>query len=105
MRIDKIFLSSLTAGIVLCSAAYSHSFYPWECCSSVDCYPIPVPREEVQATPQGWYLLKDKKTIPYESTRPSPDGRFHICRDELGKGKLIIDPKNVPCLWAPEGAS
>ncbi len=102
MRIKTVIFSILMST----SSVLAHSFYPWECCSSVDCFPIPVPREEIQATPNGWYLLKEQMTIPYESARPSPDGRFHICRDELGKGKLIIAPgNNVPCLWAPEGAS
>jgi len=83
--------------------ASAHSFYPWECCSDVDCYPIPV--EDVRATPSGWWIAKERVTIPYESARPSPDGRFHICRNELGKGTLITPSGKPPCFWAPEGAS
>jgi len=87
------------------TAAWGHSFYPPECCSEVDCFPVPVPRSEVQATPDGWFLIKERVTVPYGDARPSPDGRFHICRNELGKGNLITPTGKKPCLWAPEGAS
>ena len=85
------------------NGALAHSFYPYICCSDQDCYPIPV--EDVRATPKGWRILKEGVTIPYEAARPSPDGRFHICRNEMGKGSLIEPSGHPPCFWAPEGAS
>jgi hypothetical protein len=83
--------------------ARAHSFYPYECCSEVDCFPVPVPRTEIERGPEGWRLKKEGITIPFEAARPSPDGLFHLCRDELGKGKLIIPHGRPPCFWAPEG--
>jgi hypothetical protein len=96
--------AGLVAAFLMASfPALGHSFYPYECCSDVDCYPIAV--EDVKATPKGWFITKERITIPYESARPSPDGRFHICRNELGKGTLITPSGQPPCFWAPEGAS
>lgn len=85
------------------STAHAHSWYPWECCSDQDCYPVTV--KDVRATPQGWYLEHERITIPYQNARPSPDGQFHICRNELGKGTLITPQGKPPCLWVPMGAS
>ncbi|MCA3634259.1 MAG: hypothetical protein INF18_00890 [Methylobacterium sp.] len=84
------------------AAPRAHSFYPYECCSEVDCFPVPVPRTEIERAPDGWLLKKERITIPFEDARPSPDGQFHLCRDELGKGKLIRPHGKPPCLWAPE---
>jgi len=83
--------------------ARAHSFYPYECCSEVDCFPVPVPRTEIERGPEGWRLKKEGITIPFEAARPSPDGLFHLCRDQLGKGRLIIPHGRPPCFWAPEG--
>lgn len=96
-----VFMTLFVAGWV--NGARAHSFYPYICCSDQDCYPIPV--EDVRATPQGWRIVKEGITIPYEAARPSPDGRFHICRNEMGKGTLITPSGHPPCFWAPEGAS
>jgi len=92
----------LFALLVSASGAFAHSFYPYECCSEVDCFPVPVPRTEIERTPDGWFLKKERITIPFEAARPSPDGQFHLCRDELGKGKLITPYGRPPCFWAPE---
>jgi hypothetical protein len=83
--------------------ARAHSFYPIECCSEVDCFPVPVPRTEIERMPEGWRLKKEGIIVPFDAARPSPDGQFHLCRDDLGKGKLIIPYGRQPCLWAPEG--
>lgn len=60
---------------------------------------------DVKATPQGWFIVKDRIMIPYENARRSPDGMFHICRREDGKGEIITPASQPPCFWAPEGAS
>lgn len=83
------------------SPALAHSFYPYECCSDVDCFPVPVARDLVQRRPGGWWLIKEQILIPFDQARTSPDGRFHICRDQLGKGRLITPKDKPPCLWAP----
>jgi hypothetical protein len=63
--------------------ARAHSFYPWECCSDQDCWPMgddaDAKEPEPRATPAGW-LLTDGSVVPYREARPSPDGRFHVCR-------------------------
>jgi hypothetical protein len=102
-RLAFVSLAMIGVAVAGIDVANGHSFYPWECCHDQDCYPIPV--EDVKATPQGWFIAKERVTIPYESARPSPDGRFHICRSDLGKGSLITPKDKPPCFWAPEGAS
>ena len=96
-------LSAVILLLGMTSLALAHSFYPYECCSDRDCFPIPV--HDVKATPQGWFIVKDRITIPYENARRSPDGMFHICRREDGKGEIITPASQPPCFWAPEGAS
>ncbi|MFC5423951.1 hypothetical protein ACFPOB_31015 [Bosea eneae] len=89
--------------------ARAHSFYPWECCHDRDCWPMGVDADarepEPVETAAGW-RLHDGIVIPFAETRPSPDGRFHVCR---GGGRLegpVIAPSGrKPCLWAPAPSS
>ncbi len=83
--------------------ARAHSWYPWECCSELDCYPVPVAREHIERRENGWFLKKEQITIPFDMARVSPDRFFHLCRDEMGKGRLITPTGKQPCLWVPEG--
>ncbi len=60
---------------------------------------------EPVATEGGWRLF-DGTVIPYANARPSPDGRFHVCRRGGAANGAVIVPgsqKNPqpPCLWAP----
>lgn len=87
---------------MLAGPALAHSWYPAECCSDRDCYPVPI--ERVKTVPGGW-LVESNAFIPYANARPSPDGRFHICRREDGKGDLINPSGQPACFWAPMGAS
>lgn len=89
--------------LALLSHASPHSWYPWECCSERDCFPVPVPRTEIDRTPEGWRLKKEGITVPFEAARPSPDGKFHLCRSQDGAGTLITPYGKPPCFWAPEG--
>jgi hypothetical protein len=82
--------------------ALAHSWYPWECCSERDCFPISIPRSEIARTETGWFLKKERITIPFDAVRSSPDGQFHICRTEAGEGTLITPHGKPPCLWVPE---
>ena len=88
--------------LILPATALAHSWYPYECCSDRDCYPVAI--EQVTSTQGGW-MLKDGTFIGHREARPSPDGRFHICRYEDGKGKMISIPGKPACFWAPIGAS
>lgn len=72
--------------------AFSHSFYPRDCCSDADCKPIDAKR--VQITPAG-YMVDGRTVIPYSQTRWSPDEHYHACFPPAMLG-------NVGCFWAPQ---
>jgi len=95
-----VVLTLFVAGWV--NGAAAHSWYPHECCSDRDCYPVPV--KQIDMVSGGW-LVEGRDFIPYAQARPSPDGQFHICRYEDGKGGLISQPGKPACFWAPMGAS
>ena len=93
--------------LVFIMPALAHSFYPWECCSNTDCWPTGADGREPDPvfTPRGWKLA-DGVIVPFDQARPSPDGKFHVCRrGGQADGALIVPDKKLPCLWAPEGAS
>lgn len=92
----------LVAAWLLPGVAWAHSWYPYDCCSEQDCFPVAV--EQVRSIPGGW-TLEDGTFIGFREARPSPDGQFHVCRYEEGKGKLIALPGKPKCFWAPIGAS
>jgi hypothetical protein len=97
------------AAVRLAGGASAHSFYPWECCSDQDCWPMgdrPGDREpEPTFTAAGW-RLHDGAVVPFAAARPSPDGRFHVCRRAGQAEGQVIRPEGRPiCLWAPMGAS
>jgi hypothetical protein len=85
--------------------ARAHSFYPWECCSSQDCWPMGLDADAREPDPvetrAGWRLA-DGIVIPFALTRKSPDGRFHVCRRGGAADGAVIQPSERPiCLWAP----
>jgi hypothetical protein len=77
--------------------AFAHSWYPYECCSDRDCYAVP--KERVRIVPGGWVI--DGFAVRHGEARPSPDGQFHICRSQDGKGDLIRPQDKPACVWAP----
>lgn len=83
------------------SLASAQSWYPGECCAEYDCFNEPVARDLVERVPGGWLLKKEQRVIPFDHARPSPDRQFHICRNEMGKGSIIIPPGRPACLWVP----
>ena len=88
--VSRRWIAGLLALIV--TPALSHSWYPSECCSERDCRELQP--AEYRETPAG-YVLWDGRVIPYGSTRPSPDGKPHLC-------ERLID-KRVLCFFAPQG--
>lgn len=89
--------------------AAAHSFYPWECCSDQDCWPMgdaaDAREPEPSVTPSGWRLA-DGEIVAYAAARSSPDGRFHVCRKGgRADGAAIRPPGKAVCLWVPMGAS
>lgn len=93
---------ALIALVALPTAALAHSWYPYECCSEQDCFPVAV--ENVKTTTGGW-LLQDGTFVGFREARVSPDGRYHVCRYNDGKGALISVSGKAACFWAPIGAS
>jgi hypothetical protein len=92
--------SALTA-----TSARAHSFYPYECCSDQDCWPMGKGEREPDPvlTPQGW-RLHDGEIVAFAEARPSPDGRFHVCRRGGAAEGAVIRPGR-PCLWVPAQGS
>ncbi|MCA0404979.1 MAG: hypothetical protein LCH39_02360 [Proteobacteria bacterium] len=88
--------------LISTGAALAHSWYPFECCSDKDCFPMPI--SDVRVSPAG-YTLHDGTLIEYHEARPSPDDRYHICRRNDGAGPIIRLHKKPACFWAPIGAS
>jgi hypothetical protein len=110
-RFERCLLLVVLMSLALVSKASAHSFYPWECCSSQDCWPMGSDTDALEPEPVptggGWKLF-DGTIIPYEHARPSPDGRFHVCRRNAARnGQVIVpntarnQPAKPPCLWAP----
>ena len=81
----------------LTSAALAHSWYPIECCSERDCFPVAI--SDVSIVPAGWKLA-DGTLVQHHEARPSPDGKFHICRSQDGKGALIRMHSKPACFLA-----
>lgn len=72
--------------LALAGPALAHSWYPYECCSEKDCFPVEA--RDVREVRGGWEL-QDGTFIPYREARPSPDGKFHVCRHSNGQGALM----------------
>lgn len=88
--------------LVSASGAFAHSWYPFECCSEKDCFPVPA--RDVREVRGGWEL-SDGTVIRYDEARPSPDGQFHVCRHLNGQGALIRLYDKPACFWAPVNGS
>lgn len=65
--------------------------YPAKCCGSRDC--IPLAAEAVVEFKFGYWITATGETVEESRATPSPDGRFHACRN-LVTGKLT-------CFFAP----
>lgn len=111
LRVLLVFALLLACAVAViavasCAApARAHSFYPYECCSDQDCWPMGKGEREPDPvlTPQGW-RLHDGEIVAFAETRPSPDGRFHVCRRGGAAEGAVIRPGR-PCLWAPPQGS
>lgn len=99
LRAAGILAAAVLSGLAgqFVGRALAHSWYPYECCSDRDCYAVP--KERVRVVPGGWML--DGFFVGYGEARPSPDGLFHICRTQDGKGDLIRPTQKPACAWAP----
>lgn len=87
--------------------ARAHSFYPPECCSDRDCWPAdgasaPGEPQPVE-TASGW-LLHDGTWVARGEERPSPDGRYHVCRAGGVPDGVLIRIGRRACFFAPPPA-
>jgi len=86
------------------SRGNAHSWFPWSCCSDLDCFEIGEGKSEPNpsVTPQGWQLY-DGTVVPFSEARPSPDGKFYVCRKQGKSDGDVIHPQGEkPCLWVPQ---
>lgn len=100
----------LIAAAMIALPAHAHETgtgweYPRECCSSTDCWETGAGKMEPdpQPVPGGW-RVSTGEVIPFHKARPSPDGRFHVCRRGAAMEGEVIKPFDSPsCLWVPAG--
>lgn len=89
--------------------ASAHSWYPNDCCSDSDCWPMgrdDDAREPEPAIVPGGYLTHDGFFVDERDTRPSSDGRFHVCRSGGFLSGPVLAPLERPlCLFVPKLAS
>jgi hypothetical protein len=100
--------ATLAVALALLTApARAHSWYPFECCSDRDCWPMGEGGREPEpvAGPGGWRLASGE-VVAYREARPSPDGRFHVCRRAGQADGALIAPVGRPaCLFVPPTGS
>jgi hypothetical protein len=91
--------------LALAPAASAHGWYPYDCCSDRDCWPMGEDADAREPDPQmvpGGYRTADGVFVAEAQTRASRDGRFHICRSGgLAKGSLIAPAQKPACLFVP----
>jgi hypothetical protein len=75
----------IAASVLLSSAAYSHSWYPKDCCQGQDCRPVPC--DELVETRHG---LMWRGVVIFNETqvKPSLDQFCHVCAKEQ-QGSII----------------
>ncbi len=92
--------------VALVQSAAAHSWYPYDCCSDRDCWPMGQDSDAREPDPTivpGGYRLRDGSFVAEADTRPSRDGRFHICREGGRASGGVIAPIDKPvCLFVPK---
>lgn len=104
-----IFICALmwAAGIIIAvwlmvGQSWAHDWYPPNCCSGMDCAPIPM--DDVRLTPEGFVIPGNPEVVPYSSpkirqTPPEGGNQYHLC-SRAGKrdGEVL-------CLYIPNWGS
>lgn len=104
------FAVALLAGVLAISShARAHSWYPYDCCSDRDCWPMGVDSDAREPDPSvvtGGYRTHDGVFVAERDTRPSRDGRYHVCRSGGTLTGPVISPIGKPfCLFVPNPGS
>lgn len=101
-------LTWLSLTLLLAAGAkptYAHSWYPYDCCSDRDCWPMGGDADAREPDPvivPGGYRTHDGIFVAQRDTRPSRDGRFHVCRyGGSARADVIKNSKGV-CLFVPQ---
>ncbi len=77
-RLLRTLTLALTLSAGLGPAAWSHSWYPIECCSGQDCHPVPC--ESLRENGNGSLTYTPTNNdFELRKIRPSQDGQCHIC--------------------------
>lgn len=109
MRYIVYFLFFIFGMCVGITSAKAHSWYPMECCSDADCWPMGEDADAKEPDPKivpGGYLTHDGIFVAEKDVRYSPDGRYHICRYGGRKDADIITAWKKPlCMWVPSNGS
>lgn len=84
--------------LLIGTAAWAHSWYPPQCCSSIDCEPVNA--DVLTETRNGWHVSVCSAIRPgvcidgfvkRGQEKPSLDGGYHVCFNET----------RVICLFVP----
>jgi len=86
-------------------AANSHEWYPSECCSGVDCYPLR--DDNVKEQSDGYVILNTGEFVPSQQARPSPDEHYYRCSSGGQPGYKTLKgwTEGKICFWAPQPAT
>lgn len=83
-RADTIIRLALLAAALAALLAYcapppatAHSWYPPECCSDKDCFPIAY--DELEPVPGGYLYTPRNLFFPASKVRDSKDKYLHVC--------------------------
>ena len=97
-------LAALAVGLIP-APSLGHSWYPYDCCSDRDCWPMGLDADAREPDPSivpGGYRTHDGVFVAEMSTRASKDGRFHVCRAGGTLKGVVISPSESPvCLFVP----
>jgi hypothetical protein len=81
--------------LILATPAAAHDWYPWDCCSGLDCAPV----ERAELLPNAELLVTSKHgtaVVPASfPRRESKDNRMHVCMRKGSNGMAPI------CLFLP----
>lgn len=74
--------------------AAAHDWYPGECCSGHDCFPIKE-TDLIHLGEAGWRVKASGEYVPQGMRRESRDGQWHLCTYDgtrTGKPRCLFEP-------------